>query len=84
MIGKIQHSYYPQCKFGCCTVEVRRSHVKNDEERQWKAEAEEEMAHGWFCGDYYCPECGGDDDDYYDASELDGIKGVWTNTARII
>ena len=32
---------------------------------------------------YGCADCY-DGTDYYDASELDGIKGVWTDTERLI
>lgn len=87
MIGKMQRSFYPQCKFGCCGIKVRRSHVKNEEERQWKAEASEELAHGWFCGDYFCPECGGDTEWDFDANgaeDLDDIEGVTTNMKRTL
>jgi hypothetical protein len=31
-----------------------------------------------------CSHCYPEDFDYYDASELDGVKGVWTDTARLI
>jgi hypothetical protein len=87
MIGKMQRSFYPQCKFGCCGIEVRRSHVKNEEERQWKSEAEEEIVHGDYCGDCNCPECGWDNDYGWlpngFAEDLDDIEGVTTNMKRL-
>lgn len=73
MIGKTLR--FRQCPYECCGLEKNRHTVKREEEVLWRKEADEEMAHGMFCGDYYCPECSGEDFDYYDASELDGIKG---------
>jgi len=84
MIGKLKKMWYGQCKYGCCYMRTSKTMVKRHEEALAYKEAEEEMAHGDWCGDYYCKECGGEDFDYYDASELDGIKGVWTDTARLI
>lgn len=82
MIGKL--TKVKACPYMCCSLPRTVSTIKHNEETQWKAEAAEEMAHGTFCGDYFCPECGGDDEDYYDASELDGVPGVWTNAERLI
>lgn len=65
---------------GCCDWSKGKRGVKADEDRQWTKEAEEELAHGTYCGDYFCPECGGDDDyDPYDNADLDDIEGVWCN-----
>ena len=75
--------WFRECRH-CCGEKTGKRSMKQQEKRDWAAEAEEELSHGMFCGDYYCPECGGDDFDYYDASELDGIKGVWTDTERLI
>lgn len=68
----------------CCGEKTTTKNLKRLEKEQWQREVDEELAHGMFCTDYFCDECGGEDFDYYDASNLDGIKGVWTDAARLI
>lgn len=84
MFGKHKHTYFNSCRLGCCYRDIPKSSVKREEKTAWIREADEEMAHGTYCGDYYCPECGGGEDlDYNDASDLDGIKGVWTDARGV-
>lgn len=70
-----------------------KSYFKHREEERDLKEAVEEITDfphdmGNLCSDPKtgmagCEYCYGFDYDYYDASELDSIKGVWTNTARL-
>lgn len=95
MIGKIHGSMWGQCRSGCCDLSTSKTRVKREELTQALSEAEDEM-YGFerdhengICSDPRtgmggCNYCYPEDFDYYDASELDGIKGVWTDTARLI
>jgi hypothetical protein len=72
-----------------------RETVKHQEKAQWKSETADELyderderhARG-LCFDpktkmYGCDYCY-NSDDYVDGSEVDGIKGVWTDLERLI
>lgn len=93
MIGKSQ--WHPQCPYGCCRGWKDKTTTKQQEKTQWTAEAADELyderderhARG-ICFDpktkmYGCDYCY-DSTDYFDASELDGVKGVWTDAERLI
>lgn len=93
MIGKTLR--IRQCPYECCGDTRRRHSVKNEEEAFWRKEADDEIDgferdhENGMCMDVRtgmggCSFCYPEDYDYYDASELDGIKGVWTDTARLI
>lgn len=95
MFGKLKKMWYGQCKYGCCYMRSSKTHTKHAEEALAMKEAEQEMyeerdekhARG-LCFDpktkmYGCDFCY-DNEDYYDASELDGVPGVWTNAERLI
>lgn len=93
MIGSAQ--WHQECPYSCCRSMIPKSTAKAQEKVQWTKEAEDELyderdekhARG-LCFDpkakmYGCDYCY-NGDDYYDASELDGIEGVWTDTERLI
>lgn len=95
MIGKIHKMWYGQCRRGCCYIPLSKTTIKREETERALKEAQEEIdeeldlkhARG-ICYDngtktYGCEDCY-DSTDYFDASELDGIKGVWTDAERLI
>jgi len=86
MIGRRGREHW-HCK--CCDpVGIPKSHIRNQEEEQWRKEAFEElwedhrhdrgMCYDPKTGIYGCPQCE-DLDDAYDNSDLEGIDGVWCN-----
>lgn len=93
MIGAAQ--WHKECPYSCCRSMIHKSTAKAQEKVQWTKEAEDELyderdekhARG-LCFDpkskmYGCDYCY-DNTDYYDASELDGVPGVWTDAERLI
>lgn len=82
-----------RCPYMCCAAKIPRSSIKAQEKQEWIHEAETDLSdfphENGLCSDPKtgvsgCGGCYGEDFDYYDASELDGIKGVWTDTARLL
>lgn len=91
MIGKTLR--IRQCPYECCGDTMDKHSVKIREKRAWLEEAElelyderDEKHKNGICYNppgYGCDDCY-NNDDYYDASELDGIPGVWTDAERLI
>lgn len=95
MYGKLRKMGYGQCKYGCCYMPTSKTTIKREETERVLKEAQEEIEEELdlkhsrgLCYDPYSKMYGCDycynNDDYYDASELDGIPGVWTDAERLI
>lgn len=78
MVGRKGMEHW-HCK--CCGGPIAKKTVITREEREWRKETDEELAHGQgFCGKYDCPECGADEDfDFNPPEDLEGIPNVLYN-----